>query len=129
MPADLNCTGGKINLSNRTINAYPRRIIAKSRTASTGNICTVRCRNNALAGPFGGCFAVQQSDGAGRTNTSAAAVNTAASLTDIQDQVNIDQADIGAALAAHDSAVAAGQDPSLAEITGEYIYILPLSPV
>lgn len=30
MPTDLKCTGG-----------------------STGNICTVRCRNNALAGPFG----------------------------------------------------------------------------
>jgi hypothetical protein len=32
MPSDLACTGG-----------------------STGNICTVRCRNNAVAGPFGGC--------------------------------------------------------------------------
>ena len=30
--------------------------------ASTGNVCTVRCRNNAVAGPFGGCFAVQQTD-------------------------------------------------------------------
>ena len=39
--------------------------------ASTGNICTVRCRNNAIAGPFGGCFAVQQTDGTGRTNESA----------------------------------------------------------
>jgi hypothetical protein len=39
--------------------------------ASTGNICTVRCRNNAIAGPFGGCFAVQQTDGQGRTNESA----------------------------------------------------------
>ncbi|KXX82389.1 hypothetical protein MMYC01_201353 [Madurella mycetomatis] len=29
---------------------------------STGNVCTVRCRNTALAGPFGGCFAVQQTD-------------------------------------------------------------------
>lgn len=49
MPANFNCIG-----------------------ASTGNICTVRCRNNAVAGPFGGCFAVQQTDGTGRTNTSAA---------------------------------------------------------
>lgn len=39
--------------------------------ASTGNICTVRCRNNAVAGPFGGCFAVQQTDGKGRTDKSA----------------------------------------------------------
>ncbi|KAJ9156419.1 gegh 16 protein [Pleurostoma richardsiae] len=37
MPASFNCTGG-----------------------STENVCIVRCRNNALAGPFGGCFAVQQ---------------------------------------------------------------------
>lgn len=40
--------------------------------ASTGNICTVRCRNNAVAGPFGGCFAVQQIDGQGRTDQTAA---------------------------------------------------------
>jgi hypothetical protein len=39
--------------------------------ASTGNICTVRCRNNAVAGPFGGCFAVQQTDGTGRTDKAA----------------------------------------------------------
>jgi hypothetical protein len=39
--------------------------------ASTGNICTVRCRNNAIAGPFGGCFAVQQTDGTGRTEKGA----------------------------------------------------------
>ncbi|KAF2646901.1 hypothetical protein P280DRAFT_465047 [Massarina eburnea CBS 473.64] len=49
MPKDMNCIG-----------------------ASTGDICTVRCRNNALAGPFGGCFAVQQTDGKGRTDSSAA---------------------------------------------------------
>jgi hypothetical protein len=40
--------------------------------ASTGNICTVRCRNTAVAGPFGGCFAVQQTDGQGRKDKSAA---------------------------------------------------------
>jgi hypothetical protein len=49
MPANYNCIG-----------------------ASTGDICTVRCRNTAVAGPFGGCFAVQQTDGTGRTNTTAA---------------------------------------------------------
>lgn len=42
--------------------------------ASTGNICTIRCRNNAIAGPFGGCFAVQQTDGTGRTDKSASAL-------------------------------------------------------
>lgn len=54
MPANFNCIG-----------------------ASTGDICTVRCRNNAVAGPFGGCFAVQQTDGQGRANSSAAALITA----------------------------------------------------
>ena len=49
MPQDLNCIG-----------------------ASTGDICTVRCRNTALAGPFGGCFAVRQVDGKGRQDGTAA---------------------------------------------------------
>jgi hypothetical protein len=49
MPKDLNCIG-----------------------ASTGDICTVRCRNTALAGPFGGCFAVRQVNGGGRQDGSAA---------------------------------------------------------
>ncbi|KAH7020587.1 hypothetical protein EDB80DRAFT_677509 [Ilyonectria destructans] len=30
--------------------------------ASTGNVCTVRCRNAALVGSFGGCFPTQQTD-------------------------------------------------------------------
>jgi hypothetical protein len=40
--------------------------------ASTGDICTVRCRNTAVAGPFGGCFPVQQTDGTGRANNATA---------------------------------------------------------
>lgn len=39
LPRNLRCTGG-----------------------STGNICTIRCRNSAVAGPFGGCFPIQQVD-------------------------------------------------------------------
>jgi len=46
MPDDLNCSG-----------------------ASTGDVCTIRCRNNAVAGPFGGCFAVQQTDITPKVNT------------------------------------------------------------
>ncbi|KAI8933318.1 hypothetical protein NX059_009943 [Plenodomus lindquistii] len=42
--------------------------------ASTGNICTIRCRNTAIAGPFGGCFAVQQTDGTGRQDDTAASL-------------------------------------------------------
>ncbi|KAJ9313330.1 hypothetical protein C8Q69DRAFT_61295 [Paecilomyces variotii] len=94
LPDNLNCTG-----------------------ASTGNVCTIRCRNNALAGPFGGCFAVKQSDGTGRTNSTPEAITTAASLSDIQSQIDVDQQDIGAALEAAKEATAAGQDPSLAEIS------------
>lgn len=50
MPANFTCTG-----------------------ASTGNICTVRCRNSAIAGPFGGCFAVQQVDVQPTVNTPTSA--------------------------------------------------------
>ncbi|KAF7541102.1 hypothetical protein G7054_g868 [Neopestalotiopsis clavispora] len=32
--------------------------------STQGNVCAVRCRNNAQAGPFGGCFAVQNADAA-----------------------------------------------------------------
>ncbi|KAK3984026.1 hypothetical protein QBC44DRAFT_302149 [Cladorrhinum sp. PSN332] len=46
LPSDLQCVG-----------------------ASTGNVCTIRCRNNAQAGPFGGCFAVQQTDVKPNVNT------------------------------------------------------------
>lgn len=49
MPDDFNCVG-----------------------ASTGDICTVRCRNTAVAGPFGGCFPVQQTDGTGRSDNQTA---------------------------------------------------------
>ncbi|KAJ4293568.1 hypothetical protein N0V90_008851 [Kalmusia sp. IMI 367209] len=104
MPADFNCIG-----------------------ASTGDICTVRCRNNAVAGPFGGCFAVQQTDGTGRTNTSAAgksllssapvasrhepndslpppAVDTAQTLAGINAQVAQNKKDLPAAIAANQAA-------------------------
>ncbi|KAF4967943.1 hypothetical protein FSARC_4596 [Fusarium sarcochroum] len=69
MPDDLNCFG-----------------------ASTGNICTVRCRNNALAGPFGGCFAVQQTDTKEKTN-SPQQITTAQKLKAVNDQVAQNQAD------------------------------------
>ncbi|KAF5020468.1 hypothetical protein F66182_7507 [Fusarium sp. NRRL 66182] len=80
MPDDLNCFG-----------------------ASTGNICTVRCRNNALAGPFGGCFAVQQVDTEEKTN-SAQTITTAKSLKDVQDQVAQNQADFPDAVQANQNA-------------------------
>lgn len=68
--------------------------------ASTGNICTVRCRNNAVAGPFGGCFAVQQTDVTATANT-ASNVQTKASLDVIDSQEVQNQADLPVALAAN----------------------------
>lgn len=73
MPDSMNCIGG-----------------------STGNICTVRCRNNAQAGPFGGCFAVQQTDTTPNQN-SANTIATAATLPAVLAQVQQDQLDLDAA--------------------------------
>ncbi|KAF1847859.1 uncharacterized protein K460DRAFT_64757 [Cucurbitaria berberidis CBS 394.84] len=94
MPDDFNCIG-----------------------ASTGNICTVRCRNNAVAGPFGGCFAVQQTDGTGRTNTSAAAVDTSQTLEGISAQILQNKKDLPAAIAANQAAGAAGGNEGASAIS------------
>ncbi|KAI1806358.1 hypothetical protein F4811DRAFT_161907 [Daldinia bambusicola] len=67
--------------------------------SSAGNVCTVRCRNNALAGPFGGCFPVQQVDVTPSKNA-AAKVPTSLSLEKVFKQVSQDQADLPAAVAA-----------------------------
>jgi hypothetical protein len=72
-------------------------------TASTGNVCTVRCRNNAVAGPFGGCFAVMQTDTVVTVNT-AANIGTAATLDVVLSQVAVNQADLPVALAANANA-------------------------
>ncbi|CAN8100992.1 unnamed protein product [Discula destructiva] len=87
LPTDLACTGG-----------------------STGNICTVRCRNNALAGPFGGCVAVQQVDTETKTNI-AAEITTASTKAEIESQVQQDQKDLPDAIAANQ---AAGTDEQIA---------------
>lgn len=63
-------------------------------------MCTVRCRNNALAGPFGGCFAVQQSDTNVKTNV-AAGISTAQTLEGIQAQIQQNKVDLGVAVAAN----------------------------
>lgn len=92
MPATLNCTGG-----------------------STGNICTVRCRNNALAGPFGGCFAVQQTDTTTKTNV-AADISTAATKAEIEKQVQLDQVGLADAVTANQNAGTAEQVAALAQV-------------
>nr|AIP87503.1 hypothetical protein gNR604 [fungal sp. NRRL 50135] len=71
--------------------------------ASTGNICTVRCRNNAVAGPFvckGGCFAVQQTDIAATANTPSN-IQTAQSAKAVLAQIQQNQADLPVAVAAN----------------------------
>ncbi|KAI0536088.1 hypothetical protein GGR58DRAFT_476671 [Xylaria digitata] len=102
MPSDLNCTG-----------------------SSAGNVCTVRCRNNALAGPFGGCFPVQQID------TEAVAlkpsdVDTLLSLEKVNAQVAQDIKDLPVALAANQ---AAGSEEGLknAAIVSELLQISVVS--
>jgi hypothetical protein len=77
MPDDLKCIGG-----------------------STGDICTVRCRNNALAGPFGGCFAVQQTDTQANENAPSN-INTAQKLDAVLAQVDQNKKDLPAAIAAN----------------------------
>lgn len=76
MPQDLNCTG-----------------------SSAGNLCTVRCRNNALAGPFGGCFPVQQVD-TEAVSLKPSDVDTALTVEKVAAQVANDQKDLPAAMAA-----------------------------
>ncbi|QSZ34875.1 hypothetical protein DSL72_007734 [Monilinia vaccinii-corymbosi] len=68
--------------------------------ASTGNVCTVRCRNNAVAGPFGGCFAIQQTDTTA-SNNSPNTIATAQTLKAIDAQVQHNNANLPAAIAAN----------------------------
>ncbi|KAI0482017.1 GEgh16 protein [Xylariaceae sp. FL0804] len=70
MPSDMKCIG-----------------------ASTGNVCTVRCRN---ANNFGGCFAVQQTDVAAHVNTPAN-IQASQTLKDIKAQIVQNNKDFAAA--------------------------------
>lgn len=83
-------------------------------------MCTVRCRNNALAGPFGGCFAVQQSDVTPSTN-SANTIDTAQSLSAINAQIQENQADLPAAVAANQNAGSTEAEQNLAAANGTFV--------
>jgi len=78
--------------------------------SSAGNVCTVRCRNNAQAGPFGGCFPVQQTDNVASANI-ASKVTTNISAAAVSKQVADDQKDFKDAVAAN---VLAGSTEGLA---------------
>jgi hypothetical protein len=77
-------------------------------------VCTVRCRNNAQAGPFGGCFPVQQIDTTASVNTPSN-IETSLSLEKIDAQVAQDQKDLGAAVKANQDA---GTPEALANAAG-----------
>lgn len=80
LPDDMECTG-----------------------SSAGNVCTVRCRNNALAGPFGGCFPVQQTDVTPKVNRPDN-IETAQALDATLAQVASNQKDLPAAIQANANA-------------------------
>ncbi|VBB81112.1 Putative protein of unknown function [Podospora comata] len=101
MPDDMKCIGG-----------------------STGNVCTVRCRNAAQAGPFGGCFAVQQIDVEPAINT-AKDITTADTLEAAQFQTSANQAAFAAAVDANAKAGSSEQEQNLAAVEA----ILGLSTV
>ncbi|KAI3325889.1 hypothetical protein HD806DRAFT_426929 [Xylariaceae sp. AK1471] len=73
--------------------------------ASTGNVCTVRCRN---ANNFGGCFAVQQIDISPNVNTPTN-IDTLQSLDNVLQQVAQNVADLPAAM---DAIAGSGQSPA-----------------
>lgn len=72
-------------------------------TASTGNICTVRCRNNAQAGPFGGCFPVKQTGKNAQTNN-AKTIPTKSNIAAVSAQLVQDKKDFADAVAANQNA-------------------------
>lgn len=84
-------------------------------SASTGNVCTVRCRNNALAGPFGGCFAVQQTDTTTKTNV-ASEIDTIQNMDAVLAQVQQNQADFANAVQANQDAGTEGAAQNLAAV-------------
>ncbi|KAI8314773.1 hypothetical protein K4K59_002286 [Colletotrichum sp. SAR11_240] len=71
--------------------------------ASTGDVCTVRCFNAAAAGPFGGCFAVQQTDTTPKQNTPQN-IATKQTLENVLTQVQQNAKDLPAAVKSNQEA-------------------------
>ncbi len=88
--------------------------------ASTGNICTVRCFNSAAAGPFGVCFAVQQTDVAPNVN-SANQIETAQTLAGVLDQVAQNQIDLPVEVAANAASPLSEKEQGLAAANGKFL--------
>ncbi|KAK1639283.1 hypothetical protein BDP81DRAFT_448104 [Colletotrichum phormii] len=71
--------------------------------ASTGDVCTVRCFNANAKGPFGGCFAVQQTDITPKQNTPGN-IPTAQTLNGVLKQVQQNVVDLPAAVKSNQEA-------------------------
>jgi hypothetical protein len=118
LPKDLNCTGasaGNICMP----------ILLAALTASLHLLIscpgTLRCRNNALAGPFGGCVALQQTDsGAGRKSADPSSITTSNTLDEVQAQVEINKGDLNKAIAANEVAGSSEADKGVAAADGEF---------
>ncbi|KAI9167844.1 hypothetical protein HJFPF1_03983 [Paramyrothecium foliicola] len=79
--------------------------------ASTGNICTVRCKN---AANFGGCFPVQQTDITANKND-ATTIQTAQTLANVLNQVAQNQKDFPAASSGNAGATVDEQGAKIAD--------------
>ncbi|KAI1463437.1 uncharacterized protein F4812DRAFT_463772 [Daldinia caldariorum] len=108
---DMDLTGntagatGQINVTTTESKANKNGLITLQVTmpkdlacigSSTGNVCTIRCRN---ANEFGGCFAVQQTDTTPAKNTPQN-IQAFQSLKNINDQIQQNVADLPAAVKA-----------------------------
>ncbi|OTB03076.1 hypothetical protein M426DRAFT_322107 [Hypoxylon sp. CI-4A] len=96
-------TSGQLNLTTSESDANNKGQITIKATmpddlacsgSSTGNVCTIRCRN---ANEFGGCVAVQQTDVTPAENTPAN-IEAFQSLSSINEQIQQNIADLPAAV-------------------------------
>jgi riboflavin synthase alpha subunit len=89
--------------------------------AITRNACTVRCRNNVLAGPFGVCLAVQQADATPSVNK-VNTVETTQSLAAVDNQIAENQVDLPVAVAANQKAGSGEAVQGLAAVDGMFFH-------
>ncbi|THG95016.1 hypothetical protein EW145_g8040 [Phellinidium pouzarii] len=104
---------GKNSLSNAKATDFP--LVAQMPAGTTctgganGDACLVRCRNAALAGPFGGCVAVTTSNATSTSVVDTATAATAAASADVaaSSVIDTDVDTATAILSATDAAAAA----------------------
>lgn len=83
-------------------------------------MCTVRCRNAAQAGPFGGCFPVQQTDVTPNVN-SPNQLQNAQTLDGVNKQVAQNLKDLPAAIAANQAAGSDEAAQGKAAVDGKFV--------